>query len=75
MRNKIILTTLLLFLFNGSFAQQEKGITGFTSWLNNWTEFKPNRVEYNETNQILTGNINVNTLLTKKKDRRKGGGR
>lgn len=33
-------------------AQQEKGIIGFNSWLNNWTEFKPNKVEYNEANQI-----------------------
>lgn len=53
-------------IFSQANAQQEKGITGFTSWLNNWTEFKPNKVEYNETNQILTGNIIVNTTLNKK---------
>jgi len=47
-------------------AQQEKGITGFNSWLNNWTEFKPNKVVYDEVNQILTGNIIVNTKLYKK---------
>ena len=47
-------------------AQQEKGIIGFNSWLNNWTEFKPNKVEYNEANQILTGSISVNTKLYKK---------
>ena len=47
-------------------AQQEKGIIGFNSWLNNWTEFKPNKVEYNEANQILTGSISVDTKLYKK---------
>lgn len=34
--------------------------------MNNWTEFKPNKVEYNEASQILTGNITVNTKLFKK---------
>ena len=47
-------------------AQQEKGITGFNSWLNNWTEFKPNKIDYDEVNQILTGNINADTKLYKK---------
>jgi len=36
-------------------AQQEKGIIGSANWLNNWTEFKPAKTEYNETNQILYG--------------------
>ncbi|HEY4627841.1 MAG TPA: hypothetical protein VIH02_01010 [Flavobacterium sp.] len=47
-------------------AQQEKGITGSSNWLNNWTEFKPNKVDYGEANQILAGNITVNTKLYKK---------
>ena len=47
-------------------AQQEKGIMGYTNWLNNWTEFKPNKVEYGEANQILAGNISVNTKLLKR---------
>lgn len=47
-------------------AQQEKGITGSNNWLNNWTEFKPTKVEYNETNQILYGKITTNTTLSKK---------
>lgn len=55
----------LLVLCNAN-AQQEKGITGLNNWLNNWTEFKPNKVEYGEANQILAGNIVVNTKLLKK---------
>jgi hypothetical protein len=64
---KIALTTLLFLLayLNGN-AQQEKGIIGFNSWLNNWTEFKPNKTEYNEPNQILTGTISADSKLYKK---------
>ena len=47
-------------------AQQEKGIIGSVNWLNNWTEFKPNKVDYGEPNQILAGNISVNTKLYKR---------
>ena len=47
-------------------AQQEKGIIGSANWLNNWTEFKPAKTEYNETNQILYGKITTNTTLLKK---------
>ncbi len=47
-------------------AQQEKGIIGSNNWLNNWTEFKPNKQDYGEANRILAGNISVNTRLEKK---------
>lgn len=57
---------MLLFGVFGVNAQQEKGITGSNNWLNNWTEFKPNKVDYGEANQILAGNITVNTKLYKK---------
>ena len=64
---KITLTTLFIFLvFGNMFAQQEKGITGYNNWLNSWTEFKPNQVEYSEATQILSGNITENTTLTKR---------
>ncbi len=57
----------LLFLGVGSVsAQQEKGIIGTTNWLNSWTEFRPNNVEYGEPTQILSGNITKNTKLLKK---------
>lgn len=47
-------------------AQQEKGIIGYNNWLNNWTEFRPNKVEYGEASQILAGSISVNTKLLKR---------
>ncbi len=60
-----IISMLLLVVF-GANAQQEKGITGSSNWLNNWTEFKPNKIDYGEANQILAGTIAVNTKLYKK---------
>lgn len=63
------LTQIILIFLLGVFdinAQQEKGITGSNNWLNNWTEFKPNKADYGEANQILAGNITVNTKLYKK---------
>ncbi|MFB9106954.1 hypothetical protein ACFFVK_00055 [Flavobacterium gyeonganense] len=56
----------VLFTVASMSAQQEKGIMGYTNWLNNWTEFKPNKVEYSEANQILAGNISTSTKLLKK---------
>ncbi|WP_291144964.1 hypothetical protein [Flavobacterium sp. UBA7680] len=47
-------------------AQQEKGIIGYSNWLDNWTEFKPHKTEHGDPNQILAGNISVNTKLLKR---------
>ena len=66
MKNLTNLNCILLFVISASFAQQEKGIIGTTNWLNNWTSFKPTKEEYNDTNQILFGNISTNTTLYKK---------
>lgn len=66
MKNFISTIALLLLSFCNCNAQQEKGIIGFNSWLNNWTEFKPNKSEYNEPNQIVTGTIAVDSRLYKK---------
>ena len=64
---KITLFTLLIFLFTSDvFAQQEKGIIGFNNWLNPWTEFKPNKVEYDKPTQILSGNITKDMTLRKR---------
>jgi hypothetical protein len=60
-----IIVLFLLVIFSAK-AQQEKGITGLNNWLNNWTEFKPNKADYGEVNQILAGSIDVNTKLYKK---------
>lgn len=57
---------LLTFLITLScIAQQEKGIVGGVNWLNNWTEFKTNAIDYGEPTQILAGNINEDTTLSK----------
>ncbi|WP_299099886.1 hypothetical protein [uncultured Winogradskyella sp.] len=64
---KITLTTvILIFLYCGLNAQQEKGITGYNNWLDTWTDFKPNKANYDEPNQILSGDIFENTTLTKR---------
>ncbi len=64
------ITQLALFVFliisGNSFAQQEKGITGFDNWLNPWTEFKPNKVDYGQPTEILSGDITKDTKLYKK---------
>jgi hypothetical protein len=66
MKNSTLIISILLFVTCVSNAQQEKGIVGLTNWLNNWTEFNPNKVDYGEANQILAGNITENTKLYKK---------
>lgn len=58
--------SVFLLIVSGANAQQEKGITGSNNWLNNWTEFRPNKVDYGEANLILSGNISVDTKLLKK---------
>ncbi|MGL5111753.1 MAG: hypothetical protein ACRC6O_03820 [Flavobacterium sp.] len=47
-------------------AQQEKGVFGAANWLNNWSEFKPAKVDYGEANQILAGSIAIDTKLLKR---------
>ncbi len=57
----------LLILVSGSLnAQQERGIIGSNNWLNIWTEFMPNKVDYKENTHILSGNITEDTVLYKK---------
>ncbi|MEH6538007.1 MAG: hypothetical protein V7719_16515 [Psychroserpens sp.] len=64
---KITLITLFFSLVYGnSIAQQEKGIIGYNNWLNPWTEFKPNKVDYGMPTQILSGNITKDTKLYKR---------
>lgn len=66
MRKVFNITVMAMFVAASATAQQEKGIIGSSNWLNNWTEFKPQNTEYNETNQILYGKITTNTTLYKK---------
>ncbi|MCV9929661.1 hypothetical protein OIU83_18510 [Flavobacterium sp. LS1R49] len=66
MKKSLQIILIALFVACNANAQQEKGIMGYSNWLNNWTEFKPNKVDYGEANQILAGKITVNTKLMKK---------
>lgn len=63
---KKITLTICLLLALAANAQQEKGIIGYANWLDNWTEFKPQKTESKDANQILAGNITENTKLMKK---------
>lgn len=64
---KITLATLLiLFALSSVIAQQEKGIIGYNNWLNPWTEFKPNQIDYGKPTQIISGNITKDTRLRKR---------
>jgi hypothetical protein len=66
MKNFTLTTFLFLFVFGNMSAQQEKGINGINNWLNSWTEFRPNVVDYGEPTQILSGNITKDTKLYKR---------
>jgi hypothetical protein len=66
MKNLTKIVVLLLLVVATASAQQEKGIIGSSNWLDNWTEFKPFIADYDDANQILAGNITVNTKLLKK---------
>lgn len=59
------LTLVFLIVCSNLHAQQEKGITGYTNWLNPWSEFKPSKVEYDKPSQILSGDITKDTKLYK----------
>jgi hypothetical protein len=61
----VTLITLLSTFFLQA-QQQPKGIIGNTNWMNNWTNFKPASVEYNEATNIIAGNIDKDTRLTKR---------
>ncbi|QOG04241.1 hypothetical protein [Flavobacterium sp. MDT1-60] len=67
MKTKIQLAILtLLSSFFLQAQQQPKGIIGNTNWMNNWTNFKPANVEYSEATNIIAGNIDKDTRLTKR---------
>ncbi len=66
MKNFTLSLCLILIATGNLLAQQEKGIIGASNWLNNWTEFRPNTIEYGQPTQILSGNISKNTKLYKK---------
>lgn len=66
MKKLKMLTCILLLVATNLFAQQEKGIIGETNWLDNWTEFEPQKNDYREPTQIISGNITEDTKLNKR---------
>lgn len=66
MKKTLHIIWIAFFVVCSANAQQEKGIMGYTNWLYGWTEFKPNKVEFGEANQILAGTISENTKLLKR---------
>ena len=66
MKNLFNLKWMALFVAIATNGQQEKGIIGSNNWLNNWTEFRPAKTEYNEATEILYGKITANKTLFKK---------
>ena len=65
MKNFTLTALIFILLIGTTFAQQEKGIIGYSNWLNSWTEFKPNQRDYKEPTEILSGNISQDTKLSK----------
>lgn len=66
MKNFTQILCLFLLAFGSINAQQEKGIVGYNNWMSSWTEFQPNKVDYGEPTQILSGDITEDTKLLKK---------
>ncbi|WP_452231652.1 hypothetical protein [Lacinutrix sp. MEBiC02595] len=66
MKHLLKTASIFLLIIGSTYAQQEKGIIGNSNWLNSWTEFKPDLVEYNEATEILTGIISTDTKLLKR---------
>lgn len=56
---------LLLIASSSVNAQQERGLVGNVNWLNLWTEFRPDTVDYNDNTEILAGNITKDMTLFK----------
>ncbi|WP_310556539.1 hypothetical protein [Flavobacterium sp.] len=63
---KLIVVILITFSSKSIVAQQNVGISGNSNWTNLWTNFNPKSIEYNEANEILSGNITENKTLYKK---------
>lgn len=61
---------IVLIIFTISFfshaQQQPKGIIGTNNWMNNWTNFNPAKMEYNEATNIIAGTIDKDTRLVKR---------
>jgi len=67
MKTKLRITLICLLSAVLSNAQQQpKGIIGNANWMNNWTNFNPAKIEYNEATNIIAGTIDKDTKLSKR---------
>jgi hypothetical protein len=66
MKTKIRIAIITILSSFSLQAQQAKGITGTSNWMNNWTTFKPASIEYNEASNIIAGIIDKDTKLYKR---------
>jgi hypothetical protein len=64
MKTKLLIL-IITFISTFTLQAQQKGITGTSNWMNNWTNFKPAAIEYNEATNIIAGTIDKDTKLTK----------
>lgn len=64
MKTKLLIL-IITFISTFTLQAQQKGITGTSNWMNNWTNFKPLAIEYNEATNIIAGTIDKDTKLTK----------
>lgn len=64
MKKKLLLLVFFTFTILIK-AQNTKGISGDTNWLNMWTNFNPKTTSYNDASVIITGTINSNMTLKK----------
>ena len=62
---KIKILLFILSVFYVANAQNGQGIIGESNWFNGWTNFKPKIAEYNQTTQVLIGDIKEDMTLTK----------
>ncbi|WP_067149094.1 hypothetical protein [Pseudotamlana agarivorans] len=66
MKNHSSILYLLIIISGSLNAQQEKGIIGANNWLSSWTEFMPNKINYDENVKVLSGIISEDIILYKK---------
>lgn len=66
MKTKVLIASITFIISFFVHAQQPKGITGNTNWLNNWTNFRPAATDYNEATNIIAGTIDKDTRLLKR---------
>ncbi|CAM3456685.1 hypothetical protein [Flavobacterium chungbukense] len=66
MKTKLRIALIIFTISFFSHAQQPKGIIGTNNWMNNWTNFNPAKMEYNEATNIIAGTIDKDTRLVKR---------